>query len=175
MNISKYAVILTIALLGCDGVPSKAQDPKIVALEREGWNGVLIGKDIKDYSQLKKIKESYVDGENCYYVSPTGEWKEDDPDIKVVSNIIVAIESSLEQTIDYNEIRVGDHEDMIYKISKNKIIQKISNDDVDILNQYFIILWDSEKKDKGVKYNIVDKVIKEISVGNEEVVYSGCT
>lgn len=182
MKISKYYyLVFIVVLFSCDDSVQKINSAKksegetnSIVLKERGWGKVNLESNIKDNRFLIKIEESEIPDENCYYVSGDGKWSKSEPDIKVVDNKISVIESAIPFTTDYYGVSVGDNENIIYeKIGKN-LFEKIENDDLDVSNQYFIVVWSSLEKKYGVKYNIVNGLITEISVGNSEVVYSGC-
>lgn len=182
MKILKYYyLVFVFVLISCDDSVHKINSVKKsegetnpIVLKERGWGKVELESNIKENPYLIKIEESEIPDENCYYVSRNGEWSKSEPDIKVVDNKIAVIESAIPFTIDYYGVSVGDNENIIYEKIGNNLFDKIENDDLDVSNQYFIVVWNSLEKEYGVKYNIVNNLIVEISVGTSEVVYLGC-
>ncbi|MCH7335673.1 hypothetical protein [Acinetobacter sp. NIPH 2699] len=183
MRSFKYIFVLcfVVFLFSCDNAVQQVNSIKIsegeiqpIVFKEKSWGSVELGSNIKNNPYLIRIEESYVPDESCYYVSKTGEWSESEPDVKVVNNKVAAIESTIPFTTDYYGISVGDNEKVIYEKIDGNFFDKIENDDPDVSNQYFVVVWSSLKKEYGVKYNIVNNLIVEISIGTSEVVYSGC-
>ena len=151
--------------------PADDVKPKEIQLSKNGIGDILVNQTFSQ-DLFSEIKDSRI--ENCFYAT-SKHYPQFDLNIQIIADRVAVISTLNPQYVSDAGVKVGDTEDVIYKNHPNEKFEKVMNPYGDNKTQYSIFYWDDAKKQKGIRYDIEQKKVTEIYLGNENLeLMEGC-
>lgn len=164
-------LFLTVTLIITACSINKKVDAVISSQSRfseDSYVGLKINDKASSY-KLHEIEDSRID--ECYFAN---NGSETDVQFQIINDKISVISTKDKNVSSYTGIKVNDTEEKIYTKHESKLLQKIKNPYGES-GDYALIFWNDASKKVGTRYDVEDKVITSISIGNENLtLMEGC-
>ncbi|WP_338560423.1 hypothetical protein [Acinetobacter sp. KS-LM10] len=138
------------------------------SFSKDSYAGLKINDKASSY-KLDEIEDSRIN--ECYFAN---NGLETDVQFQIINDKISVISTKDINISSYTDINVGEDEEKIYAKHESKLLQQIKNPYGES-GDYALILWNDASKKVGTRYDVEDKVITSISIGNENLtLMEGC-
>lgn len=166
-NFIKFLFVLNITFISDLGYANNGN----LIFEKFSFDGVYINEKYNK-STLSEKRGTRLG--NCFFAESKRN-KIPKTYYQVMDNKVAIISTENKNIKSYAGISVGDKEELIYKKHSSEKFQKKANDYGDPKKDYIIVFWRDKNKNLGLRYDISNKKVISISIGNENLtLMEGC-